>query len=152
MELVGIVLASIFGGSLLTKLTERLFSKKDDQEDNRAELRKLQLDENAAIRNELRDEVGILRKEIRDVDAQLDQWRQKYHELAGKYDATSAELAHMRKRYFELMQDHQAMLLEVEVLRRILAKHGFDVPDLETYLASASARVPAVEPEEELQQ
>lgn len=108
----------VLAGGVGLELVKRFFSNSDKDTELRADLRRVQIDENASIRRELQDETKRLREEIREVDKQMDSWRQKYHELQGAFDAMKAELDAIRPSYFKLMGDYQAKLLEVEVLRR----------------------------------
>ena len=112
------IFLALLGGGIGVELVRRFFSKTDTGEERRADIRKVQVEENASIRRELQEETRRLREEIREVDKQMDTWRQKYHELQGAFNAMKAELDAIRPSYYKLMGDYQAKLLEVEVLRR----------------------------------
>lgn len=121
------IIAAAFSGGFFTKRLDKRSNKDEKDEANRADLRRIQADENEELREWWKGELKELKESLRAATEAENSWRMKFWELLGRQQATEAELAALRPKFIEAVQNAQAYLVELETYRaraRLEMKQG----------------------------
>jgi predicted nuclease with TOPRIM domain len=106
------LLSAIFGGAGL-KLLERFFSHADKA-----------VDEAAAIRKELRDEATGMRIRLDKLEAEIDDWRQKYYKMVEENAKLRADNEALMKRCESMAFLLGRLRKEVAILKGLPVENG----------------------------
>lgn len=122
--LVPIVIAilGVVGGGFGVKWLDRKDKKTENHEENKAELKKIAAESEAQMRAELRGDVERMERKLDQVQSQEETYRIKYWEEVGAKAACQSELAALRPRFIETVQENQVLLAKVSSLTAQLEK------------------------------